>query len=132
MVLCINLEGLHWLACFFSLLEKFVSGQCWCSMQDYHWLHNNCLSFANEFCRKLGSIQYKVPFTSIYCISKLLIYLDSSKLIHGWLGGVGGIPAWPQAWYCKSISFNSLLNHQSMQSIRKVFDPYIFELPSNE
>jgi len=22
--------------------------------QDYHWLHRNCLSFANEFCRKLG------------------------------------------------------------------------------
>ena len=22
--------------------------------EDYHWLHNNCLSFANEFCRKLG------------------------------------------------------------------------------
>lgn len=22
--------------------------------EDYHWLNNNCLSFANDFCRKLG------------------------------------------------------------------------------
>ena len=22
--------------------------------QDYHWLHNNCLSFANALCQKLG------------------------------------------------------------------------------
>mmetsp|Transcript_17153 Transcript_17153/g.32343 ORF Transcript_17153/g.32343 Transcript_17153/m.32343 type:complete len:270 (+) Transcript_17153:55-864(+) len=24
------------------------------SGEDYHWLHRNCLAFANEFCRKLG------------------------------------------------------------------------------
>ena len=75
MVLCLNLEGLHG----FELREKFVSGQCWCSMQDYHWLHNNCLKFANEFCRKLGSIQYKLPF--VYIIYIYFAFPSSSSIL---------------------------------------------------
>eukprot|EP00439_Symbiodinium_sp_Y106_P078516 s1339_g17.t1 len=30
-----------------DLIEKWLG-------EDYHWLHRNCLAFANEFCRKLG------------------------------------------------------------------------------
>ncbi len=124
-VLCLNLEGLHG----FELREKFVSGQCWCSMQDYHWLHNNCLKFANEFCRKLGSIQYKLPF--VYIIYIYILHFQAPHLF--WSIQTYPRLAWRCWWnscvaeslvlLCKSISFNSLLNHQS---IRTVFDPYIY------
>ncbi|CAE7298612.1 unnamed protein product [Symbiodinium natans] len=30
-----------------DLIERWLG-------EDYHWLHRNCLHFANEFCRKLG------------------------------------------------------------------------------
>ena len=133
-VLCINLEGLHCLAWFFSLLEKFVSGQCWCSMQGLPLATQQLLVICQRVLPKAR--QYPVQ-------SAIYIYLLHFKAPHlSWSIQTYPRLAWRCWWnscvaaslvlLCKSISFNSLLNHQSMQSIRKVFDPYIFELPSNQ
>lgn len=40
-----------------SLYNQHVFARA--DLEDYHWLNNNCLSFANDFCRKLGASECK-------------------------------------------------------------------------
>lgn len=132
-VLCISLEGLHCFSWF------------WTAREICKWsvlVLKAGLPLATQqllvICQRVlpKARQYPVQ-TAIY------IYLLHFQAPHlSWSIQTYPRLAWRCWWnscvaaslvlLCKSISFNSLLNHQSMQSIRKVFDLYIFELPSNQ